>query len=223
VNSPETQEKLEKAEAPFDDIDLILTTHGHRDHFSAGPVMKHLAADPGSVFIGPPQAVEELDEKKSEEKYKDRIEEVDLEMFASSEFEFDGIRIEAHRIHHSQYMDKDEETGEEINRHRDVENLAYLIEIEGVRLLHVGDAVLPLNREYLESDRFPKGKIDIVFLEFFDWSEETKEILEPMRPDQIVFMHLPPQPEEIEKYARHLKKKFPNAVLFQEPLQTRGF
>ena len=144
-------------------------------------------------------------------------------MFASSELEFDGIRIQAHRIHHSQYMVKDEETGEEYNRHRDVENVAYLIEIGGLRLLHVGDAALPLSREYLESDRFPKAKIDIVFLEYFDWSEETKEILELMRPDHIVFMHLPPQPEKIERLTGHLSGKFPNAVLFQEPLERRSF
>jgi len=225
VNSPGTLAKLGKADAPFDDIDLILTTHSHIDHFSAGPVMKHLTADAGTVFIGPPQAVTQLAQAvkqlEGEKPGEDRIIEVDLKMFASSEFEFDGIRIEAHRIHHSQFIDKDEETGEEINRHRDVENLAYLIEIDGLRLLHVGDAVLPLNREYLESERFPKGKIDIVFLEYFDFSEETKEILEPMRPDHIVFMHLPPQSDKIEKLSGYLWWNFPNAVLFKEPLERR--
>jgi L-ascorbate metabolism protein UlaG (beta-lactamase superfamily) len=120
-------------------------------------------------------------------------------------------------------MVKDETTGKEHNRHEDVENLAYLIEVDGFRMLHVGDAVLPLNREYLESDHFPEGKIDVVFLEFFDWSDETREILEPLAPDHIVFMHLPPQAEKIEQYGAHLKAKFPNAVVFREPLEARTF
>lgn len=233
VNGPDTLAKLEQAEAPFDDIDLILATHRHPDHFSATTVKKHLAADEGSVFIGPPQAVKLMREnglgenppsgKAPEVKApkQDRIREVDLELFASATIEFDGVRIEAHRMHHSQFIDKDDETGEETNRHKDVENLAYLIEIAGMRLLHVGDALLPLNREYVGSSRFPGGPIDILFLEYFDYSEETKKLLEPLRPGHIVFMHLPPQPETIEKLGEYLWWNFPNAVLFQKPLEKR--
>jgi L-ascorbate metabolism protein UlaG (beta-lactamase superfamily) len=218
LHSAETQAKLRRAEPPFDDIDLILVTHGHRDHFSADPVLEHMAANPDSIFIGPHQAVKQFGEERP-----DRIVEVYLAPFESRELGFSGIGIQAHRLHHSEYMVKDPTTGEEVNRHRDVENLAYLIEVYGIRVLHVGDAVLPPNREHLESEGFPKGKIDLVFLEFFDWSEETVEILESMEPDHIVFMHLPPQPEQIEQYASHLAQKFPNAVVFREPLESSLF
>ncbi len=218
LHSAETQAKLRGAEPPFDDIDLILVTHGHRDHFAAGPVLEHMAADPGSIFMGPPQAVRQFGEERP-----DRIVEINLKPFGSRELGFSGIGIEAHRLHHSEYIVKDPRTGEEVDRHRDVENLAYLIAIGGFRALHVGDAVLPPNREHLESEGFPKGKIDLVFLEFFDWSDETIEILDTMKPDHIVFMHLPPQPEQIEKHAGHLSQKFPNAVIFREPLESRTF
>jgi len=46
--------------APFDDLDLILVTHGHRDHFAPGQVLRHLASDPGCLVAGPPQAIERL-------------------------------------------------------------------------------------------------------------------------------------------------------------------
>lgn len=218
LHSSETQAKLRRAEPPFDDIDLILVTHGHRDHFSAGPVLEHMAANPDSIFIGPPQAVEQFGDERP-----DRVVEVYLAPFESRAMGFGGIGIEAHRLHHSEFMVKDPGTGEEVNRHRDVENLAYIIEFYGIRMLHVGDAVLPLNREHLESEDFPKGKIDLVFLEFFDWAEETVEILKPMAPDHVIFMHLPPQPEKIEQYAGHLSGMFPNAVIFREPLESRTF
>jgi hypothetical protein len=84
-------------------------------------------------------------------------------------------------------------------------------------------AVLPLNRDYFEAEHFPKEKIDIVFLEFFDWSDETREILNRMTPDHIVFMHLPPGKEKIEQLTRHLEDRFPRAVIFQEPMQARSF
>jgi L-ascorbate metabolism protein UlaG (beta-lactamase superfamily) len=218
LHSPETQAQLRGAEPPFDEVDLILVTHGHRDHFSPAPVLEHLAADPDCIFIGPHQAVEQFGEE-----IPDRVVEVYLAPFESRDLGFNGIGIEVHRLHHSPYMVKDPETGEEYNRHRDVDNLAYIINMGGFRILHVGDATLPPNREHLESEAFPKGKIDLVFLEFFDWSEETVEILKSMKPDHVIFMHLPPEPEKIEQYAGHLSQIFPNAVIFREPLERRTF
>ena len=48
------------------------------------------------------------------------------------------------------------------------------------------------NRHEGTDEKFPEQKVTVAFLEFFDWSEETKEILQDrMSPDHVVFMHLP--------------------------------
>jgi L-ascorbate metabolism protein UlaG (beta-lactamase superfamily) len=206
-------------------VDLILVTHSHRDHFAPELVLRNVAGNPATVLAAPPQAIEKLREIAPDfEKYSDRVKELDIELFDSTELVVEGIRIQAHRIRHSEYMVTDEKTGKQYNRHENVENLAYVIEIGNVRLLHVGDAILPLNREYLESERFPQEKMDIVFLEFFDWSDETTGILERrLKPEHVVFMHLPPQEEKIESLTRHLTESFPNAVIFRKPLEARSF
>jgi len=220
-----TLRSLEEAAPPFDDIDLILVTHRHRDHFAPELVLRHMANNPDVLLLAPPQAIELLRGREPElENFGKRIKEVKLELHSSTEMNLRGIRVEAHRLRHSAYIAKNEETGESRNRHEGVQNLAYLIEIDGVKLFHAGDAVLSQNLEYFTEDNFPSRKVNIAFLEFFDWSEETKELLaERLLPEHVVFMHLPREKEQIEKYARHLQAKFQNAVIFLEPGEIRDF
>ena len=142
----------------------------------------------------------------------------------SADFEVEGIHIRAIRLRHSPYMETDEETGEQFNRHEGVENLVYLVEIDGLTILHVGDATLNENLELFETGGFEKKKIDIVFLEYFDWTEETKAVLDQwMTPDHVVFMHLPPETEKIHQIEAHLAQKFPSAVVFVEPMEEKVF
>jgi hypothetical protein len=66
--------------------------------------------------------------------------------------------------------------------------------------------------------------LDIAFLEYFDWSEETKAILDRwISADHVVFMHLPTQVGEIEAISQRLELAFPNRVIFDTPLQARVF
>jgi L-ascorbate metabolism protein UlaG (beta-lactamase superfamily) len=224
VPDTETLERLEKAEPPFDDVDLILVTHKHRDHFEAEPVLHHLASNPEGVLLAPSQAVELLQASDADlDRFGDRIRDLKLDLYESTELTVRGIRIEAHRLRHSAYMIKDEKTGESYNRHEGIENLVYVIEIGGVKFFHVGDAILSQDAEYFTDEQFPRQKVNVAFLEYFDWSEETKEILQDrMSPDHVVFMHLPPQKEQIEKIARRVAELYPSAFVFREPMETRS-
>jgi cell wall assembly regulator SMI1 len=66
--------------------------------------------------------------------------------------------------------------------------------------------------------------LDIVFLEYFDWSEETRAILDRwINADRTVFMHLPSEADEIETISQRLELTFPNPVIFDIPLQIREF
>jgi len=225
VPDPETLKRLEKGEPPFDDIDLILVTHKHRDHFAADSVSRHLTSNPTGVLLAPTQAIELLEESDPElERHGERVKGLELELYGSVEMTVRGIRVEAHRLRHSAYMVKDPKTGKSYNRHEGIENICYLIEIEGVRLFHIGDALLSQNLEYFTEKTFPKQRVNIAFLEYFDWSDETKEILQSrLSPDHVVIMHLPPQAEQIEKLARRLAEVYPNVFVFRKPLEAHSF
>ena len=216
---------MENAEAPFDGLDLILVTHAHPDHFSPQSVVRRLRNDPAAVVVGPPQMVAALGAAgATEQELEERIVEVDLELFDSIALDVAGIGVRAYRLKHSEYMIEDPKTGEKIDRHRNVENLIYLIEVGGKRLLHVGDAVLSQNPELFSHGGFEKVDFDIVFLEYFDWSEETRAILDRwMNADRTVFMHLPVEADEIETVSQRLQLTFPNPVIFDIPLQIWEF
>ncbi len=221
--SAEVREQMEGAKGPFEGIDLILITHRHMDHFTPAVVLKHLASNPAGTVVGPPQAISELRAQQAwREEYADRVREIDIELFGSTEMTIRGIRLQAHRIRHGAYMVKDEKTGTSRNRHEEVENLAYLVAIGGVKFIHLGDAFLRENQEYFDGRRFAKQEIDLVFLE--GWSDETLEVMRKwMSPGRVIFMHLPAQEERIERLSAFLASRISNAVVFRERMESRSF
>ena len=81
-----------------------------------------------------------------------------------------------------------------------------------------------MNAEFVRSLRLVERELDIAFLEFFDSSSETVGLLEEhVRPGSIVFMHLPADAELRERIRAGLAAGFPDAVLFDEPLEVRSF
>lgn len=220
-----TLRKMENAESPFDGVGLILVTHAHPDHFSPQSVIRRLRNDSSAVVIGPHQMVTALEAAgATKQEIDERIIDVDLDLFDSTALDVAGIGVRAYRLRHSEYEIEDPKTGEMVDRHRKVENLIYLIEVGGKRVLHVGDAVLSQNPELFKGGIFEKVDFDIVFLEYFDWSEETRAILDRwMNADQTVFMHLPAEADEIESISQRLDLTVPNPVVFDMPLQSREF
>jgi L-ascorbate metabolism protein UlaG (beta-lactamase superfamily) len=216
---------LENAESPFDGVRLILVTHAHPDHFSPQSVIRRLRNDSAAVVVGPPQMIAALEAAgATTQEIDERIIGVDLNLFDSTELDVAGLGLRAVRLRHSPYEIEDPKTGEMVDRHRNVENLVYLIEIGGKIILHVGDAVLSQNAELFNDGAFESVDVDILFLEYFDWSEETRTVLDRwMNADYTVFMHLPTEADEIESISQRLGLTFPNPVVFDTPLQIREF
>lgn len=217
------REQMESAAGPFRDVDLVLVTHRHVDHFNPEVVAKHLAANKDGVVVGPPQVIAELRGAPGwTERLEEQVREVNLELFGSKRLTIRGIDLQAHRIRHGAYMEPDPETGGKRNRHEAVENLAYLVRMPGVGFIHFGDAFLRESAEYFDGKRFPKQEIDLVFME--GWSEESLAIVKKwMSPGKVIFMHMPAERERAERIAGHVQSLLPNAVVFREPMESRRF
>ena len=56
----EVIQRAVNADPPFDQIDLVIATHSHPDHFSADLVRSHLRNNPRAVFVSSPEAIRQI-------------------------------------------------------------------------------------------------------------------------------------------------------------------
>jgi len=223
-----TLNKMETAETPFDKIDLLLISHAHRDHFSAGPVLRHLENNPHGILISTKATIDKLKENSARfKKIKDQVKEATPELFSKATFTINDIEVQVLRMKHSPYYYEDSETGKRIDRHENVQNLGFLFTINGKKIFHCGDARSQFKEEY-KTFRLDKENIDIAFLDrgFLRSSQSPgiEIISELIKPKHIILMHLNPQSlEHVEKTVKELHDVFPRITFFREQMEKKVF
>ena len=135
-------------------MDLILVTHRHRDHFEGGLVADFLASSPETILVAPPRAVESLEDVEG---LGARVRSILPDLHSFEAVTEAGIQVKAYRLKHSAYMETDPVTGEKRDRHKEVQNLVYVVQLAGRRILHTGDAVFSQSLEIFENDLFHKS------------------------------------------------------------------
>lgn len=179
---PESQlQKFEKAEAPFHNVDLILSTHLHGDHFNPRLVGSHLKYNPKALFLSTNEAVNVLKEKF--EDFKSISSRVNSETPDFSESKIVTLRDTEIKI--LRFVHPGESPWKE------AENVAYLITIEGKKILHLGDSMITI--ESLKAYNLDKENIDVVILPYWLLGPNQKEnIIENyINPKQLLVVHIP--------------------------------
>jgi L-ascorbate metabolism protein UlaG (beta-lactamase superfamily) len=223
VPSKELLDEMEQGKGPFQEVNLVLVTHAHRDHFSTHRVAAWLRNHPEGMLVCPAQAAAQLKEDCSFfHLIKNQVREVSLDFHQSRTLRLNLIDLEVHRLHHCPYMESDDETGGQRNRHAAVENLAYLITMGNRKILHLGDAALTVNRDYFQGLGLQDRKVDVACLEFFDTSPESREIISrSIRPGHLVFMHLPAEEEEVDRIRTFIEAEFLGAQVYRTSMESR--
>ena len=139
---------LLNAKPPFDQVDLILATHNHADHFSAEMVRQHMQSNPNAVFISTTQAASQLAD------FGDRVIAVDPVAGTPVNAEANGIQVEAIYLSHGIFPSGQTE----------IYNNGYIVTINGTKVFHTGDnASLRDVVQYKLSEQ----NIDLAFIEHF--------------------------------------------------------
>ena len=219
-DSPDEQtvELMEIAAPPFDQVDLIAITHKHIDHFDEGVVVKHLLNNPAGRVVCPKQVREVLEQNPDYEKIKDRIVSLTPAELRDSTVMVSGIPIRVMRLEHSHYMEQDSIGGMK-NRHRDIENLGFLLDIGGVKIFHCGDTN-PRNRDEYSTYALQDDSIDVAFLErmFVASGKEGMAVInEFIQAEHTVFMHI--GPANREAFAAHFRE-VDNVTIFEEKMAS---
>lgn len=218
--SEEMLEKIKNAEAPFDDIDLIAVSHDHRDHFNGELIIQHLLSNTKGVLLCPNQTYSVLKELNEFNRVKERIIPVTPPLYSDSNIVVSGMNIRVLRLEHSHYEKVDPETGAIYNKHQNVENLGFVIEIGDTKLFHCGDTNPKNEKEYQIFELQNEG-IDIAFLErqFVSvyGNQCMNKIDEMIKPEYIFLMHIGPLQKD---YFSNIFKDIPSVFVNKEKMET---
>ena len=94
----EVIQRIVNAEPPFDNINLVIATHSHTDHFSADLVRDHLRNNERAVFVSSPDAVRQI--KQLGDEFDERLIAVNLARGESSHLSVNGIDLDCLYITH---------------------------------------------------------------------------------------------------------------------------
>ncbi|NOT29171.1 MAG: MBL fold metallo-hydrolase [Planctomycetes bacterium] len=202
--------KLTNARPPFDRPSLVLVSHEHLDHVQARVLEKLLVNNPGARLVTSQQVVSVLQGGAQDfEVIRGRVESVQPAPGTIQRREEEGLSVGFFRLEHSG------------KGHPMLVHLGHLIELGGLRILHVGDAE-PNPANFAAYDLDSLG-IDVALVPYWYFgSVGGAEVLrEQIQARTVIACHVPPS--KWAELSEFLKAQFPEVVLFKESLEKKRF
>jgi len=205
-------EKMVQSQPPFAHIDLMLFSHAHRDHFEPETALRVLMKHHETICVANRAVCEELKEAAGEDyaKIKDRIRDINPEWGEIRRESIAGINMGLFCVNHA-------------DPEKAYKTLAFVLDLNGMKVLHLGDLNPPANAEHFKNLQLHEENISLAFIDPFcllDASGRTS-VREYIRPREIVLMHL--RPRDVDKYEADVKRHFPNIHVFRESMESKLF
>jgi L-ascorbate metabolism protein UlaG (beta-lactamase superfamily) len=201
--APESvQTALATARAPFDDVDAILVTHEHGDHFHPAPVVAHMLANPRAALLASEQVIGHVRTQRPPSGVAARFHARTTPSGVRRTVVINGVSIEVLGM-----------------RHHDVEHLGYIVDIGGRRVLHVGDTDDP--ESAFAPFRLDTARIDVALVPagMVGDAAARRAIERWIKPKHLAAIHLP---EQIDAETRRLMQAAPpGTTFFSRPLETK--
>jgi L-ascorbate metabolism protein UlaG (beta-lactamase superfamily) len=205
---------------PFDHIDFVLVSHYHSDHFNEKMIAEYMVKNPKTILVCSQQVNQMLKKNSFFTQFEQRIKEVASTDQNSTSISTEDAQIMTIEMEHGSYFEKDVTTGEVIDLHRDVENIAYMVKTQDCTFFHTGDALIKSFQNLKESG-FVLDRIDLAFMDrVFMQADGMNVISGYIKPEKLIFMHI--EPARLEYY-KNIVKDFPDIFIFSKPLETVNF
>lgn len=202
-------EKMLAREEPFQKIDLVLVSHYHDDHFTSDMAFPFLMKHPETRMIANEHTI-----SLARENDPANYELVKRQMVSETpawgevrEVSVNGCPLKLYLVKHA------------TDDHLIVTQ--FLIELGGVKFLHMGDMYTPSNMDYFRKFGLEKEGIDVVFNQ--NWNTDTGKVMmnEFVKPKLFIVMHNNLHSEG--QYYRSVVEVFPNTTIFTEPMEEKIF
>jgi len=198
---------------PLDGIDLCVASHAHSDHMLAWMTAELLRSNERVVFVSSPEACDSVRMVAGDdfESFADRVVSVDPEWNEIMERTMNDVDIEFFGVNHAG-------PGQ-----RPYKTLATVIDLGGIRLVHLADEVAETNVENFEAVDLARAGIDIAFADRFFLADSIgRHIMkEYIKPEYIILMHA--REVELDAASEELTPLHPNLIIFREQLEKKLF
>ncbi len=180
----------------FPPIIAIAATHYHGDHLDGDQVSTFLDINSQVLFFGSKQSTDLVKEAGSNN--NDRIITIETKTYQKQTVRIGDISITGFYMNHVSP-----------NRHGSVQNVGYLIEMEGKKILHVGDS--NWFEEAFTELNLQKENIDVAVFPFWMLldDKDSSKLKEWVNPKHIVATHLPPS--GYEDYVNTINENYPES------------
>lgn len=203
-------EQMVAGEGPFEQVQLALASHPHRDHFQPAAAAQFLAAHPETLFVSSPQVINVLREHLPPgSKIERQLQQVLPDPGAAEVVEHQGIQVEFLRLRHGGA------------RWRDLHNLGHLIHLGGKTIVHVGDADTDPTI-YAPYGLAARGlEIALIPAWFFSSPRGMAVIEEHLPGRHRIAAHISPQ--ALAETRKQLGDQQPEIVVLSEALESRRY
>ncbi len=203
VPSDSLLQLITSAHPPFDNIDLIVVTHAHSDHFNADITAAHLKHNSRGILVCTPRAAELLAATEPYADIRERIRVVNAPGDSAVSMEISEIGLRVLPTGHGAYWETDPASGTAVDRHRHVQHLEFVVTIGEHVLFHCGDASM-IDEGIYRSMGLGEKPINLAFIQWWSPQEErmsARQVLvhDLIRPERIILMHLTPSEKLIDQ------------------------
>ena len=202
--------QLVNANEPFDRPTLVLVSHDHADHVQYRGLEKFLVRNQAARLVTSPQVGKALANQAQQlEVFRTRVTTVPTVRGQAKPSAQLGVKVELLEAEHGG------------KGHEKLTHLMHLIELGGVRVLHVGDAEPAADN--FHAYHLGERAIDVALVPYWYLGKPggTQVLQEELRARVVIAYHVPPK--ELETVRELLRTEFPDIVLFEEALAERRF